>query len=389
MVVVVIVLAVWTANNITVDGAQGLRYHQVRSINITRFQRVDSLSDIQAHADPIVHTLDSSPPSSSRSAVLSCARTLTTSGGISPIVVIVTTPLGWSASETCGGCLVLHRLAHLINTLCAPHEARAYIAHTSPDGAPPDLNPLYHTSHVPFGMNLSTAVFVYPESIFGNPYAAAFFVRWILFYPGMNSGPTAVEIISNNEHIACYFPSYCADLSPPLHSPLLTVIDFQLDAIERAWALPSSSKRSGTLYLDKKKKFYSKQRGYLTTLAQSPSVPGATYISGAEPKAHRLALFRTHERCYIFDPMTFCAIEAALMGCLTVVNPVPGVDPDEWRQASGREMTDAIAYGDGDVSRVLATRAHDKLVAKFSALQIKMDNSVVLWLRDVIRVFSL
>ena len=110
------------------------------------------------------------------------------------VTIVVAAP-GWSASEHCGGCLVLHHLVHVVNTFFQPQEAQAFLVGMAPSEVP-DLNPFYHTAHVPPGFDSSRAIFVYPEVISDNPHGAARVIRWMLYYPGLNGGPSADGVIA-------------------------------------------------------------------------------------------------------------------------------------------------------------------------------------------------
>jgi len=223
---------------------------------------------------------------------------------------------------------------------------------------------------------------VYPEVINGNPYNAARVVRWMLYYPGLNGGQNADGVIAFGDPIACYSMSFCVDLIPHLPWFNLSAADMQLHAIDRAHNISMLTNRSGVLFLDRKTKFYSKKRGNIYGLDTSPpNVPGATYVNREPNKADRLALFRKHERCYIFDPMTYCAVEAALMGCLTIVNPVPGVDRDEWQEAFGTGFAHGIAYGDSESELQFALATRHKLRERLETTQAEHDKSVVDWIQ--------
>jgi hypothetical protein len=84
------------------------------------------------------------------------------------------------------------------------------------------------------------------------------------------------------------------------------------------------------------------------------------------PKRERLEKFARAELFYSTDPATFMNIEAAMAGCLSVVQPVPAVSKAEWMQtAYGKdELPYGIAYGFEDVP-------HAKKTMRFVMRQIE------------------
>lgn len=61
------------------------------------------------------------------------------------------------------------------------------------------------------------------------------------------------------------------------------------------------------------------------------------------PKRERLEKFARAKLFYSADPATFMSVEAAMAGCLSVVQPVPGVSKEEWMKTAYGE--DEIRYG--------------------------------------------
>ena len=67
------------------------------------------------------------------------------------------------------------------------------------------------------------------------------------------------------------------------------------------------------------------------------------------------------------------------MGCLTIVNAIPGVDRDEWEEAVGPAFHYGIAYGESDAETKYAADTRHKIREQLQNTQAEHDFSVVRW----------
>lgn len=270
-------------------------------------------------------------------------------------------------NEFCGGCVVLHYLVHQLNVVYGHARPAAYIVPYSFPGnrtaASIKVKEGYATPPLPTWMDPSQGVAIYPEGVVDNPLGSKHVVQWILYFPEERSMP----LFKPSSLIACYSDRICKGFDATFTRIRMRAIDYGLENFEN---LPRPKERAGTVLYGWKKAWKSHER--FTTAA--PDLPpslltreGSAFynfqhgsnetLSKRTPKRERLEKFARAELFYSTDPATFMNVEAAMAGCLSVVQPVPGVSKAEWMQtAYGKdELQYGIAYGFEDVPHAKKT----------------------------------
>jgi len=204
-----------------------------------------------------------------------------------------------------GGIIALHKLCHLLNEM--GHEAFLWLidGHTNPDWNTP----------VSYDHN---GTVLYPEIIPGNPLNAEKVVRWCLNAPGRLGGPVTYP----ETDMVFYFWDYFA---PEGSENILTVLELQ-----DCW------------------RDYGKQRdGYCYSIRKGGEIEhkdGAVDVGNVGDYKRLADTFNKHKYFYTNDDRTFLSQQAAMCGCISVVDS-PG-DAHEWRRRMPiNEMGVAFGWG--------------------------------------------
>ena len=270
----------------------------------------------------------------------------------------------YDISESCGGCTVLHRLCDRLNVYYAEYRETplCYLYNLANSSKPLLTRNGYKTPVLPSWMDAKNAIVIYPEVVTGNPLGSRHVVNWMLYFPGMNvdhtrlPGPSA-SVYNSSNLIACWASSYCADFDTNKYTVKpLRVVDYELDYFDN---LPSSPiKRQGTITYEGKSKYFSPAAGMI--ICNSSRTVRGTPLSYSVAKRERIELFSRSSYFYSYDPATFRTVEAAMSGCVSVVDPVPNITKNEWIQSLGEEARYGIAYGMDDLPHAQRTVAKAK-----------------------------
>lgn len=285
-------------------------------------------------------------------------------------------------SEHCGGCTVLHLLAHKLNCL-AKGQPIAYLVPMGYPGKPATsltTNPGYSTPYLPPWLNAADGVAVYPEVVSGNPLQARHVVRYILYFPGVNGGPPAAAYDGVRDIIICFSPGVCSEFDGKFKYMDVRVVDYYFDYLE---GLAKDQPRNGTLILHKKGT-WTTRKGKLHRPPDTQQVAGQPVSGG---KRNRLEMFSRAELFVSYDAASFISVEAAMAGCPSVVIPFPGVSKAEWLNSTYVEMQHGVAYGFDDLPNVKPTLGN--VVLQLRALSAQQDHAIKLFIDDVMRRFNL
>ena len=198
-------------------------------------------------------------------------------------------------------------------------------------------------------------------------------VRWMLAHlpePGTNrtrwangyGAETIDPMMMQNEWILNYglqgTPGMTGGVQGVPHSNLLTVQDdpFPGDGLDLAQypVLP----RNGTVFT------YRKGPAFLGNAMQMLHAAGDAEITRETNRTETLRLFRTHTYFVCYDPGSFLVIMAAMLGCIPVVHPVPGLSKFAWLNKTSfsgylhaKHLTNlqGVAYGWDDVEHARRT----------------------------------
>ena len=229
--------------------------------------------------------------------------------------VVWAPPFDWRS----GGNIALHKLATLIAARGVPvavyeESAGAWLR--------PGLPPLPGLG-VDEGVTAADVV-VYPEIARGNPLGAARVARWLLNAPGVLGGDTAFDPA---EKLFAYAPQFAVPGARPL-----TVVEPREDLYHK----PHPNK----LRIDRG--CFVVRKG--PTPVDSHLTRGADRIPEGAPPEVFARFFQTYRSFHSFDPSTFLSLAAAMCGCRSSVEPVPGMSAEEWRAAHPL-LRCGVAYG--------------------------------------------
>jgi hypothetical protein len=185
------------------------------------------------------------------------------------------------------GLRACHLLVHQLNALGVE-------AYSSQALVNPEWNePVWQSQSDPF-------IAVYPEVVHGNPLNAKYVIRWLLNYQGRLGGPKEYP---DTDLVFAYFEDI-ASAAPRCDGLLyLSVVE------EDLFFDPGNVHREGTYYWIGKGK--------------APSKPLGIEITGGWPstRAELAKLLQSAALLVTYDDRTMLTLEAALCGCLTVLEP--------------------------------------------------------------------
>jgi hypothetical protein len=161
-------------------------------------------------------------------------------------------------------------------------------------------------------MTSGDSIVIYPEIVDGNPLGGKRVVRWLLNKPGFFS--TRAEFADDD--LVFYFNPAFADERPRGTAGG----ELRLFALLPEYDITGTTgNRAGYCHMIRK--------GADRTHDQHPH--DSKQLDGL-PHADVAAAFRKHKYFITYDAHTMYTIYAALIGCVPVIIPIPGVDIDHW-----------------------------------------------------------
>lgn len=274
-----------------------------------------------------------------------------------------------SYTENSGGCVVLHRICHLLNQV---KGVEAYLVPRVPErisitslaGFLGDFleiarwlrkgaflksrfktNPFWETP-VKFKSeinDLDKAVVIYPEVTFGNPLQAKNVVRWFLHQPGHFTKQVCFGV--NELHFK--FNSAIKDFNhclSTLSNQELKIIHYPLEI----YNMDDAKKSGGCCHLIRKGKDKIKCHP-----DDSVAIDGLSHQQISE-------IFKKSKRFISYDDYTAYSLFAVLCGCESIVVPGDGITKEQWYP----NPTDryGLAYGFSAEELILAEQTKDKVL---------------------------
>ncbi len=230
-----------------------------------------------------------------------------------------------------GGCVALHKLCHNISFL----GEDCYIMTSKKN-----LNYLGIQVSMEEAKELCAngAMAIYPEVTFGNPFNATKVMRWILYHVRQYD---EFGVFGENDLIYKYAPFFKLRNEQEVHGELRAV-ELNLDIFKN-----EGEERKGACYLIKKENHKEqKHPAGSIMLDDYPNKGGNEYLA---------KIFNECEIFYSYDSATFLSVFASLCGCLSLVVPNEGVNPQDWHNGFCY-FKFGIAYGWDDVEYALLTR---------------------------------
>lgn len=226
-----------------------------------------------------------------------------------------------------GGIIVLHKLADLL----AKFGELSYInSNTFKNSSATHL-----TEDQIKNLDFNHTIFIYPEIIVGNPYNAKHIVRWILNTPGIMGGDGKYQ---NTDMVYKYW-NYFKIENNVLGE--LRCMDLKLDIFYN-----KNIKRSGECFMIRKGIFLNKE------LDKHSS--DSLNLDYCEDDQHLSNIFNERKIFISYDTMTYCSIQAALCGCISIVIPDIEISKEEWIQKCPMAKY-GIAYGLNDIQWAIDT----------------------------------
>jgi hypothetical protein len=216
-------------------------------------------------------------------------------------------------------------------------------------------------------------IVIYPEVIFGNPVGAKRVVRWLLCDVGVYKAEPVQDSYGPDD-LVYVMPGSSHD--PDSMARMGHLTSLYVNPIFVPPAVPTV--RNITLYaVYKAAKFMNHS---IEPIHYPDSVP---LVGGRLSHAELVELFQRASIFFCYDPYSYLAYIAALCGCVTVINPLPGVSQQEYldslymgaylRQKKKRYLN-GVAYGMEGLPQALRTvwaaRAEQEDIARAARLTV-------------------
>ena len=243
-------------------------------------------------------------------------------------------------------------------------------------------------------------IVIYPETIIGNLAKKKVIVRWILYFLKVADDIIKSYQFESDDYIACFSHGICTQFDDAWYKHPLRVIDLNWDMfdtidtnrvrdIDMVYFKPLDRKRS---WIDKNgHKILLDYDNYEYMLRNSFALMNRT-VTRMDPSMKKQARLNLLSRTKYFislDPATFRSVEAAMIGCLSIVMPVPGVNKSEWASVSysPEYLQYGIAYGFNDLDHARSTMG---LVLQNLRSQDKKTREILVdFVKDVKKYFNL
>lgn len=249
---------------------------------------------------------------------------------------IIATP---GFSESSGGVIVLHYLAHLL--ALEGHESIIASSNTFP-GSRARLK-FWEMGSERDDFCDGTEMVIYPEVITDNPLKANHVTRWLLHKEGYH---THCPIEYGEKDLVFQFAPICTTINRRPDG-ILRVQWIRTDLFKNHQA-PRSPFGIIVRKGENKKPF---------SLFHRKHPPGSVYLDREISKSLKLASEKFNSVWIVicYDSETWWSICAALCGCLVIIVPIKGVSRKEYFERMPF-FRFGIAYGYSDIPRALLTR---------------------------------
>ncbi len=259
--------------------------------------------------------------------------------------------------ENSGGCIVLHKLCHLLNELgyeayLTPYLTDRFIGLKKLKSIIDVFRELYlyHVVKMKFNPKFNTNILkgdifdtdivIYPETVFGNPLNAKNVVRWMLNKPGYFTNEVCYgqnELYFKFDHGLIEDFSYYNSV---LSKNILNVLHIPIEHYNQD---NLSKLRSGCAY--------SVRKGKGKVLNQHPKE--AICIDGLN-HAEVSKIFKSVSRFISYDTYSAYSLFARLCGCEVIVIPDEGISKEDWYP--DERLRYGLAYGFEDIQWARNTR---------------------------------
>lgn len=332
---------------------------------------------------------------------------------IKPKFVVVSFPY----LETSGGIVVAHylvdRLNHFFSDRGSPIAFIMQITEADNVTLIPRINPNYNTPTLTRLQyrNDDSLIVIYPEVFVGNIDNKKMVVRWILYFlqninvaESLNYKHVTESFYKykHSDYIACYSKGICRQFDDSWHKHPLTVVDINLDIVDTIdtnrirdidVVYFYSSRKEKNLWIDREglKRSVVDRVGFDYMIMNTFKFLNKTVIRMNESmsKVERLELLSRTNFFISLDPATFRSVEAAIVGCLSIVIPIPGVSKEEWLSVSYSPeiLRYGIAYGFDDLKHARDTL--QLVVSNLNDQNKKARENLVNFIKDIKQYFNL
>ena len=243
-------------------------------------------------------------------------------------------------------------------------------------------------------------VILYAEDIIGNPAEQKYVVRWLLFFPV----PQAVQSYSFEKDYICFFSDYifnlydslCKNLSIENHltNKITKLNILRIFHFKNNFYKDKNYQRKGGVFIIRKgyppNSFISdtdKQHLRDVKVIKKNLKLGLEYnYDMSRSHEQMIELYNSKKTFISYDPFTFTSIIASLCGCDSVVNKIPGLSYEEWKNSDPFNKY-GVAYGIENIEEASKTR--DKLEEHIYNMFLENESNLMNFIKDIELFFNI
>jgi len=245
-------------------------------------------------------------------------------------------------------------------------------------------------------------VVIYPEDIIGNPAEQKYVVRWLLFFPI----PLAVQHYSFENDYICFFSNYifnlydnlCKNLNIENHLTnkitklnILTIFHFN----KGLYKDNQKPRKGGTFIIrkgyppnsfiiNKPSEIHYRMRSIFSNYLISQGFEQMP--DGGTTHEQMVEIFNSKKILITHDPFTFTSIIASLCGCNSVINEIPNLSYEEWKNSDPFNKY-GVAYGITNIEEASKTR--HLLEEHIYSMFLKNESNLINFIEDIEMFFNI
>lgn len=240
--------------------------------------------------------------------------------------------MDWNPNS--GGITVLHKLANELSKL---NEDTYIVSNKTSDKY--DTKTVSVRDSYLLSENIDDCVVIYPEVTLSNVLNTKNVVRWVLYYPGINGGPTQYD---ESEHVFLFDKVYGINTYYE-NNPILNIFESKTE-----YFYDMGLKRNGDCFLLRKGVYVHNRENILNGFYID------NVVNTENSDEILLEIFNKYERFISYDSNSYYSVIAAMCGCTSIVIEDPNKSQEDFYRSEFTKY--GIIYGMENVNRSISTK---------------------------------